>query len=107
MWILQLNHIRDHKIEMLQQVACAPTKEALERLIERERVDTYYEEQRQPYGPGQWAKGFREGGPLEWHNAPDAHMLDEHFVDIGTREEFVERAGQQFDDLTTHLLRVD
>ncbi len=34
----------------------------------------------------------REGGPLEWFNPP---IIEErHFIDVGTREKFVEKAAE-------------
>lgn len=62
MWILQLNDMRSHKIEMSTTVCRAETKEELETFLERERVDSYKDDM--------WSKGYRKGGPLEWYNPP-------------------------------------
>ena len=74
MWILQLNDMRSPKFEILTPVACAPSREDLERLIEHEAVDCYQD--------GRFHKHFRAGGPLEWCNKPDPTDPDLHFVDL-------------------------
>ncbi len=75
MWILCLNDMRSSNIEILSAAARGPTKEALVALVRAEKVDGYRD--------GQWGKGFRSGGPLEWFNQPflphDDHL---HFVDV-------------------------
>lgn len=109
MHILILNHM-DDRAEIVHPRACAETREALEAFLVRERVE--------PYRDGQWYKQFRKGGPLEWMNPPD--QRGECWIgipaiqNIGTREEFVQRAaqraaqraGQNYDTTISSLTRV-
>ncbi len=62
MWILQLNDMRDARVEWMTPVCWADTRQELEAFIERQKVETYKD--------GTWAKSFRQGGPLEWFNLP-------------------------------------
>lgn len=87
MWILQLNDMRSPKIEILTTVCRAETREELEALIARERVEFYRD--------GPWGKQFRRGGILEWFNPP--YHFDRPFVDIGTREEWAAQAARNYD----------
>lgn len=91
MWILSLSNMTGSKYEnSLQPVAWADTREELEALMERERVE--------PYKDDRFSKSFRKGGPLEWFNPP--HLGDDDFFGIlyinnyGTREEKVQSAIQ-------------
>jgi hypothetical protein len=88
MFILYLNNMRDCKIEMLQPVAWAETKEQLLQFLEAQKVEPYSDrEMEETYGTT-WSKTFRKGGPLEWHNPPyDAEI---HFRRIPTHEEVIE-----------------
>jgi hypothetical protein len=61
-WILQLNDMRDARVEWMTPVCCADSREELEAFVEREKVE--------PYKDGTWGKSFRQGGPLEWFNQP-------------------------------------
>jgi hypothetical protein len=75
MWILRLNDMRSSNVEILSPAARASTKEDLVAFLKTEKVEGYRD--------GQWGKGFRAGGPLEWFNQPflphDEHL---HFVDV-------------------------
>lgn len=90
MWVLCLNDMRSAKVEYLTPVARAATRDGLSELLEREKVE--------PYRDGQWGKEFRHGGPLEWFNPP--YLFDEHrhFVDVGTREDAMQRAARHWDE---------
>lgn len=74
MWVLMLNDMRAPKIEMLEPVARAESKEALQAFIDHEKVE--------PYRDGQWGKTYRQGGPLEWKNAPYLFDEDSHFINL-------------------------
>lgn len=65
MWFLQLNDMRSAHVEDLQPVFRSESKGTLEKLLTDERVDMYRD--------GKWCKTFRQGGPLEWFNAPSAN----------------------------------
>lgn len=105
MWILLLNDMRSAHFEHLEPVACAETREALEAFVARERVPGYQD--------GRWAKSFRQGGPLEWYNqprledSPGVVTLGDRplsYVDLGTREEFLQRAvTAMLDEATAHF----
>ena len=96
MWVLLLNDMRSANIENILAVAKAETKEALVVYLEREKVDGYRD--------GQWGKGFKQGGPLEWYNAPWDES--ESFVFAGTRNDWMERAGLDWDRRVGSLLSV-
>lgn len=84
MWVLCLNDMRSPKIEILQPVARAETKEALKAFLDREKVEGYKD--------GQWGKGYRAGGPLEWFNAPYDSDEHHHFVQIGSQQDRIQQA---------------
>jgi len=89
MFILYLNNMRDCKIEMLQPVAWAETKEQLKQFLEAQKVEPYSDrEMAETYGQT-WGKTFRKDGPLEWYNPPyDDDPV--HFRKIPTLEEVAE-----------------
>ena len=89
MWVLQLNDMRSSKIEILNSVARAKTKEELEAFIERESVETYRDER--------WGKTFKKDGPLEWYNRPS--LSKNNFVDVGDEETWAERARVDFQEM--------
>lgn len=70
-FVLMLNDMRSHKIEILSIAAVADSKEALGELMERET---------DPHMDGRWGKKFRAGGPLEWFN--DISLSNRHIVEI-------------------------
>ena len=61
-WVLYLNDMRMPKIEYAELAVVAPTRERIMEILAAETVE--------PYRDGQWAKTFRQGGPLEWFNPP-------------------------------------
>lgn len=84
MFVLYLNDMRSAHIEDRSPAAWAETREALERLIEAEKVDGYND--------GRWGKSFRRGGPLEWFNGAiffDGE-LGHGIRDVGTLEQAIE-----------------
>lgn len=81
MFVLELNDMRSSKIEHLNPVARAESKEALLAFMEVEKVE--------PYKDGQWGKCFKKGGWLEWYNPP---YCGESIVDVGTEEIWAENA---------------
>ena len=84
MFVLFLNDMRSSKCESCESVAKADSREELDALLARERVEGYRD--------GTWAKSFRRGGPLEWYNEP---LFDWHGVrNVGTAEDAAERARQ-------------
>lgn len=97
MLILQLNHMTG-KAEYAEPVAYAATREALLAFVEREQVE--------PYQDGQWGKYFRRGGPLEWFNPPPSGFF-ETIVDIGTQDDWANRAREQYQRTIEQLMRVD
>lgn len=94
MFILQLNDMRSPNAETLTPVARAETREGLEAFLKRENVAPYYEGDQVE---GRWFKVFYKGGPLEWYNPP--RNSKEYFVDMSTREDWIARACQQFNDV--------
>jgi hypothetical protein len=95
-----LNDMRSAKSEHTEPVARGETIEELEAFLERERVEPYKKAGPNHHrGSVDYSHCFREGGPLEWFNDP--LIKERHFIDIGTREEFVAKAaanaGNQWD----------
>lgn len=104
MWILSLSSMTWPKYEnSLQQVAWAETREELEALVERERVE--------PYKDDEFSKNFRKGGPLEMFNPPapgeEKFYGSPFYTNYGTREERVQsavlEAEQQFNNRQLNL----
>lgn len=96
MWVLLLNDMRSSKIEILEPVYRAETKEALKAFVESQKVPGYKTPMERfadgPKGIGSekvihnFSKGFKQGGPLEWFNAPLDFNEAEYYVDVGTEE---------------------
>lgn len=84
-WALSLNPIRGQAEERMP-VARANTKEALQRFLERERVEPYEDVGDNSNFPGQpytYKKVFRKGGPLEWFNWPiSPEPVGNHFQEV-------------------------
>lgn len=70
-WVLYLNDMRDSHIEDFEPVLRASSREELEAVLLREKVEPYSEPGFGRYGETNWAKSYRKGGPLEWFNPPD------------------------------------
>ena len=87
MWVLFLNDMRMSNIENVEAVARASTREALQAFVESQRVE--------PYSDGRWLKNFAVGGPLEWYNPPFT-FHEESFIDVGTKEDWMQRAEQEY-----------
>jgi len=83
-----LNDMRASNIENMSPVCRAESHNALLALIDREKVE--------PYRDGRWGKVFRAGGPLEWYNPPYT-FSSESFIDVGTRDDWMREAGQDYD----------
>ena len=96
MFVLQLNPMTSNA-EMVQPIAVAETREALENYLKSERVEPYQTD-------GRWNKVFRQGGPLEWFN--DTAFFDEKIVDIGTADEWAQKVRDQYDQLVARLIQV-
>jgi hypothetical protein len=88
MYVLMLNDMRCPKIEMLEPVARAYTKEELERHMSSHLTTPYMDD-------GRWRKVFTKGSPLEWFNQPYG---PESYVYVGTEEEWVDRARKDYRD---------
>lgn len=88
-YLLLLSDMRAAQIERSDRpVAWARTKEALESLLEREKVEPYKE----PDGDRVWTKTFRKGGPLEWFNNERGAFGEEKVIDIPDPDEAAEAA---------------
>lgn len=98
MFILQLNPMHE-RIEVTVPVAVASTQEQLQTFLDSERAS-------EPYSDGRWRKSFKQGGPLEWFNPPPLFAGQSAFVDIGTREQWVEQGGVNFDNLCSSVVQV-
>jgi hypothetical protein len=97
MWVLLLNDMRASNIENLQPVCRAESYQELLNYVKREQVE--------PYRDGQWAKVFRKDGPLEWFNPP--WNLERNFANAGTREDWMQKAGESYDQQVASLPLVE
>jgi len=97
MYILKLNDMRSSQVETLTTVARADTKEELEALMDREKVESYRDDN--------WWKTYRKGGPLEWFNPPCGPY--EFIVNVGTQEDWEARARLTFAHLTNIITKVE
>jgi hypothetical protein len=101
MWVLQLNPMTD-RFERVDPVAVADTPQALEQFL----VDQTAPE---PYQDGNYYKVFRKGSVLEWYNPPLGGHVGFNvpaIFDIGTAEDWADRARKEFDAITSQLYRL-
>lgn len=107
MWMLQMNPMTGNT-EDRHPIGWAETKEELEAFVNAERVDPYQEPGTSHFDgkPTTWRKTFRKGGPLEWMNPPEFAWEDNVYVNLGTREQWMEKSGQQFDNLQSMYRRL-
>lgn len=64
-WILQLNNMRDPKIEISRIVAISDSREKLENWYNEQKTEAWTDESE----PGKkWGKSFKKGSELEWYN---------------------------------------
>jgi hypothetical protein len=98
-WALALNPMRGQAEERVP-VARAETQEALQRFLERERVEPYEEVGDNSNFPGQsytYKKVFRKGGPLEWFNWPVApEPVGNHFQRVPSEEFWINTAKTEW-----------
>ncbi len=85
MWILRLNDMRTPKIEIMQSVVRAETKEEIASFIENETVERYTDDN--------WDKSFRKGGILEWFNPPNRFG---GIIDMETEESWINDAIEAY-----------
>lgn len=106
-WLLQMNHMRGRTEDMVY-ICYAETKEELVELLEKERVETYQTEGENLYSglKTKWTKVFRKGGPLEWMNPPGENRQD-NFIDIGTEEDWENRARLDYNNLLMSIPAID
>lgn len=91
------------RFECLRAIARAETVEALKAFIESESVEPYSDDDGENMCGGKLRKSFRKGGPLEYLNPPDR---EECIVDIGTAEDWANRARQRYYEQVNALLLV-
>lgn len=110
MWVLALNDMRSSKFEYIQPVFRAETKEALKAFVESHKVEHYTTNNTRVLNHTtdqmagmtevndnyKFSKGFKFGGPLEWFNAPDEHNESGHYLDVGTEEDWMLTAKEEF-----------
>jgi len=78
-FVLCLNEMHMAHFEDKIPVCYATTAEALQQLIEEERVP-YYQDGTWEGGGHPWGKEFRKGGPLEWYNQPSGTHIAEAYL---------------------------
>jgi hypothetical protein len=79
-WVLLLNDMRAHKVEIVQPVARAETREELVAWVESLRVPTYQD--------GQWQRSYAKGSALEWFNPPFGPAC----MNVGSAESIMQEA---------------
>ncbi len=99
MFVLMLNDMRSAHFEDVSPVAKAETGEELVAFMEREKATDPY---RSP-GANKYSKTFKRG-PLEWFNEPAGP--GQGIEDIGTRKEWAERGGRDFDKFVGQIPEV-
>lgn len=99
MWLLRLNDMRSPKIEMLRDVALAETREILMDYVLKQRT-------LEPYTDGEWNKVFQKDGPLEWFNPPYEKYAHEHFIPIGTLEDWIQNAKEGYQSLLSSVPQI-
>ena len=101
MWVLQLNPMTD-RAEEVRPVAVADTPQALVDFLEAQTAP-------EPYRDGNYYKVFRQGSVLEWYNPPlggHAFIGVPAIIDIGTAEDWADRARREYDAVTSQLYRL-
>lgn len=96
MYVLFLNDMRSSNIENIQPAAWAESESELHDLMAREIVPEYVTDER-------WHRTFRQGGPLEWFNAPFYGARLTQY--IPTPEEVAEEHRQVINRLKGELVR--
>ncbi len=108
-WALALNPIRG-QAEERTPVARADTREALERFLEREKVEPYDNIGDNINFPGQpytYRKVFRKDGPLEWFNWPmQSEPVGNHFQEVPSEEFWMNTAQQEWENKIGRLPHV-
>lgn len=97
MFLLRLNPMRANA-ESNVIVARAETVDRLIVFVSSEYVE--------PYTDGEWRKYFRQGGPLEWFNPPDANPWYPCFHDIGTLEDAIQSTIKEWNDMLERIYAV-
>lgn len=97
MFILQMNPVTG-RMEDMVAVAHSETKEELCNFLEQERTDLYKDTNDGFY------KVYKKGSRLEMMNPPVS--VEEVIIDVGTREEWANRAMQNFDKLVSTTFKV-
>lgn len=93
MVILQLNHMRDVRIEILSLVGWTETMEEMEAFLESEKVKPYQDE----FNGRLFTKSYRKDGPLEWYNPPMPGY--NNLADFKSFDEYMETYKKNWEDL--------
>lgn len=100
MYVLMLNDMRSAHFEELQPAARAETVEQLRILIAHEQVELYQSTGANAYSASHtYSKAFREGGLLEWFNEPLPSRDAEHFVHVGTADDWAATARSEHEQM--------
>ena len=100
MWILMLNNMQD-QTENRTPIARAETKEQLVNFVNNQKVDVYMDVGHNMFNGNpdhQYRKCFRKDGPLEWFNPPVNEDDDSCYVDVGTFEEWMQKAEAHWNE---------
>lgn len=86
-FILVLNDMRSSQVQVSTNVCRADTKEELQALLDKEKVEPYTDIDAGNY---HWQKFYRKGGPLEWFNqAPPDGLWGHGINEIPSEEDYV------------------
>ncbi len=97
-WGLYLNPMRG-RCEEKHCIAVSDNREALEALLNDNRVDRYNHKEGDGTHPTDhvWNKCYRQGSRLEWYNPPEDCGQGYGILDLGTREEYMQRHAENWD----------
>jgi len=76
--------MRSPKVEMLEPVAKAETREELVSFLAREEAPESWRD-------GRWGKSFKKGSVLEWYNKPYSTDIDRCIVEVPSKEDYAQQ----------------
>lgn len=98
-YALFLNPMRG-RMEERHAVAVSDSEQRLQALLDDNRVERYSHKEGDGSHPSDrvWNKCYRQGSILEWYNAPEDCGQGYGIIELGSREDYCERAGREFDE---------
>ena len=93
MWLLRLNDMRSSKIENLQNVCVAESKEELESFLKSQEAEPYNDTGSNSIHGNSYTyrKSYKKGGPLEWYNKPYDFQIEKHLFSMESYTKYCEQ----------------